>query len=326
MLRLSIIVPVYNTEQYLARCVESILSQSFADYELLLIDDGSTDGSGAICDEYAEKDKRVRVFHKENGGVSSARNLGLDNVRGEWVYFVDSDDEVLSGGIQTLMDGISEEVDVVMAGFEKINEKGAMVETIDKSGETVVLTKKESLASLYHGYALGFVYLGWMWLRLFRNETIQRNEIRFDNNLAIKEDTLFEAQYICKSNGVTRFVKKPVYRYFMRENSAMGGWRSGFDYKYVDSFYALIKMKHEIQKTPVCDPELSYIAKEGIWRRYVQIRERLKSSGRVDNDLLKTLRHELSKEGVNIFFFVLKKLKKIRKNVGCKHEHRALFL
>lgn len=92
MPKISIIVPVYNTERYLSKCIDSILSQSFTDFELLLINDGSLDYSGAICDQYAANDSRVTVFHKENGGVSSARNLGLDNARGEWVTFVDSDD------------------------------------------------------------------------------------------------------------------------------------------------------------------------------------------------------------------------------------------
>lgn len=91
---ISIIVPVYNAEQYLPRCIDSILAQTFTDFELLLIDDGSTDSSGKICVEYAGKDFRIRVFHKENGGVSSARNVGLDKARGEWVCFADSDDKM----------------------------------------------------------------------------------------------------------------------------------------------------------------------------------------------------------------------------------------
>ena len=91
---ISIIVPVYNTEKYLHRCIDSVLAQTYQDFELLLIDDGSKDSSGAICDEYAAQDTRVRVFHKENGGVSSARNVGLDLAQGEWVTFVDSDDYI----------------------------------------------------------------------------------------------------------------------------------------------------------------------------------------------------------------------------------------
>ena len=91
----SIIVPIYNTFSTLYRCIDSILAQSYTDFELLLINDGSVDGSGFICDEYAAKDSRVRVCHKQNGGVSSARNLGLDNACGEWITFIDSDDYVL---------------------------------------------------------------------------------------------------------------------------------------------------------------------------------------------------------------------------------------
>ena len=89
---ISIIVPVYNVEKYLQRCIESILTQTETDFELLLIDDGSKDKSGLICDEYAQKDKRVNVIHKENGGVSSARNLGIEKANGEWMCFIDADD------------------------------------------------------------------------------------------------------------------------------------------------------------------------------------------------------------------------------------------
>ena len=90
--KVSIIVPVYNVEKYLHRCVDSILLQTFTDFELLLIDDGSTDKSVGICDKYALKDRRIRVFHKKNGGVSSARNLGIKKSNGVYILFVDSDD------------------------------------------------------------------------------------------------------------------------------------------------------------------------------------------------------------------------------------------
>ena len=93
-MKISVIVPVYNTEKYLPRCIDSILAQTFTDFELLLIDDGSTDNSGRICGEYALKDKRIKVVHKENGGVSRARNLGIDNAQGEYLSFIDSDDYI----------------------------------------------------------------------------------------------------------------------------------------------------------------------------------------------------------------------------------------
>ena len=91
---ISIIVPIYNAEQYLHRCIDSILAQSYIDFELLLIDDGSPDNCGAICDEYANQDSRVHVFHKENEGVSSARNLGMAHAQGDWITFIDADDYV----------------------------------------------------------------------------------------------------------------------------------------------------------------------------------------------------------------------------------------
>ena len=89
---ISVIVPVYRVEKYIRRCVDSILAQSFRDYELILVDDGSPDYSGAICDEYATRDPRIRVIHKENGGLSSARNVGIDAASGEYLFFMDSDD------------------------------------------------------------------------------------------------------------------------------------------------------------------------------------------------------------------------------------------
>ena len=92
---LSIIVPIYNVRPYLCECLDSILSQPFCDYELILVDDGSTDGSGAICDDYATKDQRIIVIHKDNGGLSSARNAGLDAIKGKYVSFIDSDDYLL---------------------------------------------------------------------------------------------------------------------------------------------------------------------------------------------------------------------------------------
>src|SRR5690554_7275643 len=99
---ISVIIPVYNSEKYLHKCIDSVLAQSYTNFELILVNDGSTDGSGKICDEYAEKDERVRVFHKDNGGVSSARNIGLKNSSGDYIIHADSDDLMLSGALESL--------------------------------------------------------------------------------------------------------------------------------------------------------------------------------------------------------------------------------
>ena len=152
---ISVIVPVYNTEKYLHRCVDSILAQTFTDFELLLIDDGSTDKSGAICDEYAQKDSRVRVFHKENGGVSSARNVGLKNGRGEWISFVDSDDWVKKNFLDKLIVN-SENVDLGCVGFIQIEDK-LKYRNVDYEGSA-----SEGFRIFFENRILGF-----LWNKLF---------------------------------------------------------------------------------------------------------------------------------------------------------------
>ncbi len=122
----SVIVPVYNVEPYLARCLDSILAQTFTDFELLLIDDGSPDRCGEICDEYPGKDNRVRVFHQPNAGVSCARNKGLDVAKGHYVVFVDSDDYVLPSYLHALYEDASAHpgVGLVVHGHHSVNSWG----------------------------------------------------------------------------------------------------------------------------------------------------------------------------------------------------------
>ncbi len=126
--KISVIIPVYNTEKYLRRCIDSVLAQTYQDFELLLIDDGSKDSSGAICDEYAEKDTRVKVFHKENGGVSSSRNVGLEHARGEWITFVDADDWIAYDMLRQMLERADAKgADVVLGDFAFSFSKGDVI-------------------------------------------------------------------------------------------------------------------------------------------------------------------------------------------------------
>lgn len=121
----SIIVPVYQVEQYLKNCVDSILNQSYSNLEIILVDDGSPDHSGHICDEYAKKDERVKVIHKENGGLSDARNAGIEIATGEYLMFVDSDDFLSSGAIQTLVEVLEEQnADMAVGSIQCVDEQG----------------------------------------------------------------------------------------------------------------------------------------------------------------------------------------------------------
>ena len=124
---ISVITPVYNSEKYLDEAVQSVLKQSFTEWELLLINDGSTDGSGELCDRYLNLDKRIRVFHIENGGYGRARNLGLDNAEGEWVTFLDSDDHLAPGALQNMLNR-GNDSDLVMALYQTIPEQTMLKE------------------------------------------------------------------------------------------------------------------------------------------------------------------------------------------------------
>lgn len=174
---ISIIVPVYNVEKYLQRCIESILAQTLTDFELLLIDDGSKDKSGEICDNFALKDKRIKVFHKENGGVSSARNLGITKAQGEWITFIDSDDWVEPDYLANF----SMDSDLCVQGYY-------CGETLTVYTPTIVM-QNVGLSYMKAGYVSG------PYCKLFKAEIIQSNHISFDLQLSYGEDMLFLMQY-----------------------------------------------------------------------------------------------------------------------------------
>ena len=193
----SIIVPVYNTEKFLHRCIDSILAQTYTDFELLLIDDGSKDSSGTICDEYAAQDTRVRVFHKENGGVSSARNVGLDNARGEWITFVDADDWISKDYLEEL--AMHSDSDLVIADF--------VVEGEGQWNERLPVGQwqgKELSGIIEHDVALARFTAPWS--KLLKKSLI--GQIRFYTELTTQEDALFMFRYLCVVQNIQIIAQK----------------------------------------------------------------------------------------------------------------------
>ncbi|MBR5175327.1 MAG: glycosyltransferase [Bacteroidales bacterium] len=243
---LSIIVPVYNVAGYLPRCMERILSQSFTDFEVLLVDDGSIDGSHEIYNQLAEKDSRIRVFQKENGGVSSARNLGLRQATGEWICFVDADDILMEDGLQHLVDCISGEFDMVWGGYEILNERGERTYAIsDRISES--LTSEEGLEMLF--LPRYYRYLGYVWGRLFRRSVIVSSGITFDEDIRYNEDRLFCTRFMCVSNAGIRFTTIPVYGYYERSDSAMGLIERSFRPEFITDMMAMIRMRKVVYAT-----------------------------------------------------------------------------
>ena len=183
---ISIIVPIYNAESTLKKCIDSILTQSNHDFELILVDDGSKDASPAICDEYTKRDARVKVYHKENGGVSSARNLGLDYANGDWITFIDADDEVSNG---YLSDISRHSEDVIIKGYKKRFGK-TIIESL--STQDIITNSFLDFVSSYITSSLlrGPVY------KFYKKNIL--NNLRFLTDMKIGEDAWFVFNYLAR--------------------------------------------------------------------------------------------------------------------------------
>ncbi len=192
---ISIIVPVYNAEKYLDECISSVLRQSRQVWELILVDDGSTDRSSAICDSYSDKDFRIRVFHKENGGVSSARNFGIQKALGEWITFIDADDRLSEDFLPSRMDA---DIDIYITNVQYFPE------SVDIGWIAPCILKDHDFQSFFSQNAHKILLAPWA--KLFRREIIVDKGFSFNPKCRIGEDTLFNLQVIsaCHSAEVTQ--------------------------------------------------------------------------------------------------------------------------
>lgn len=206
---ISVIVPVYNVEKYLDRCVKSILSQSFSDFELLLVDDGSPDRCGEMCDEYAKGDSRIKAFHKRNGGLSDARNFGIEKALGEYLMFVDSDDYIHEQMLETLHRLITEnDADLAVCSAMDVF-KGKEVTQVREIRE-FTLNKTESYKYMLRGDGLPSACN-----KLYKRQTV--GEVRFPVG-KLYEDGFFTPQ-ILKRVEKTAVTSRPMYYYFRRADS-----------------------------------------------------------------------------------------------------------
>jgi glycosyltransferase involved in cell wall biosynthesis len=244
--KISIIVPVYNVDNYLRLCLNSILIQTFADFEVILVDDGSTDGSGAICDEYSAKDERIKVFHKENGGVSSARNLALDCIKGEWVFFCDADDMLFENSLEVLVGLISDGIDSVCCGYVKISESNELL-SYDTSEFSELLSSSDVLMDFYQPLFSKSKNI-YLWNRLLKVSIISGNKLRFREDLPIKEDGLFLVQYLCRCKGKHKLSSIPVYKYRINLTSVMNTYGKSLNSKTILGLSAGIECSKEIQQ------------------------------------------------------------------------------
>ncbi len=250
--KVSIIIPVYNAEKCLRRCIDSVLGQEYRDFELLLVNDGSTDASGAICEEYARRDPRIRVTHKENSGVSDTRNLATSQARGKYLQFVDSDDWITSDATRLLVSAAEENgCDLVISDFyrvvgERVSHKG----DIETEG---VMSREEFAAHMMEDPA--DFYYGVLWNKLYRREIVEKHHICMDPSISWCEDFMFNLEYILHAE---RFyaLRIPVYYYVKTKGSLVSQGNSisrtikmkRMVFAYYNNFYKNVLSEEEYEK------------------------------------------------------------------------------
>ena len=208
---ISIIVAIYNVEKYLDKCIQSIISQHYKDIEVILVDDGSPDSSPSICDDWAKKDKRIKVIHKKNGGVSSARNAGIEKAKGKYITFVDGDD-FISTSFSNVVDKI-QDYSYVCCSYN----------SIVGNNSHVVMPIADSEGDLKNNLIVGKITSGMynsIWNKFYDRNIIITNNIRFDESLVIAEDLKFNLDYFAIVKDL-RFINIPYYNYVENPNSAM---------------------------------------------------------------------------------------------------------
>lgn len=211
----SIVVPIYNAENYLRRCVDSILNQEYTDFELLLVNDGSTDASGDICEEYGDQDPRVIVIQKENTGVSDSRNRALERARGKYLQFLDSDDWITPDATRLFVRAAEEYgCDMVISDFYRV--VGERLSTKGDIEEEGVLTREEFAAHMMENPA--DFYYGVLWNKLYRRDIVEEHNLRMDTDINWCEDFMFNLEYIRYAK-VFYALHAPIYYYVKRKGS-----------------------------------------------------------------------------------------------------------
>lgn len=220
--KVSIIIPIYNVAEYIDECIESAHKQTYRNIEIILVDDGSPDTSGKKCDEWAKKDSRIKVIHKVNGGLSSARNAGLDVATGEYIYFLDGDDYIKNNLLETVVPYMNEGYDMVGFGYSAFYVSGNIKSMpYKKYGEFDLNGEKSKMQFLVQSLANGSI--GWeAWTRIFRRNIIEDNDLRFEDNRKIFAEDLYFSLCYCLHTEKILCIEDSLYYYRIRENSIMG--------------------------------------------------------------------------------------------------------
>jgi len=256
---ISVIVPVYEVEPYLDTCIESILNQSFRDLELILVDDGSPDRCGEMCDSWALKDARIRVIHQANAGLSEARNTGINNAKGEWLCFVDSDDWVAKDMLELLHAVIVESgADMAVSNYVKVSD-GSLGDVVHVAPG--LLTSEEYWLRLYAGNR---TYYTVAWAKLYKREVFAK--CRYTPGKINEDDQiLYDILSACKRIAIS---DKVVYYYRQRSNSIMGSTRSLKNLSVPEAHLKNAERMYETKRWFLAESALTFAVRELVFREY----------------------------------------------------------
>lgn len=221
--KISIITPIYNSEKTIEKCVKSQINQTYDNIEIILVDDGSKDNSGDICDKYCNMDNRIQVIHKKNEGVAEARNVGLSKATGKWILFVDSDDYLENNACENLIKitGLDDDIDIIIGTSNLVKNGYKVKNTVAKHNYSGIINeddKKNLIKNIFVNKNEEFSYVGTPWAKLYNAEFLKKNEVKFKRGLQLGEDMNFNFEAFFKASKIY-FYKEPIYNYAIDVNS-----------------------------------------------------------------------------------------------------------
>lgn len=295
---ISVIVPVYNTAEQLLKCIESILNQTYEDIELILIDDGSTDGSETIVDKYAAKDSRIKIVHQENQGESAARNKGLELATGDIITFVDCDDWIEPNMYELLINEMSEyNLDIAACGWSKDYDDKILPAINKLPVPEGVLDRNQTLKCIYMRDSYqGFAF---MWDKLYKRKVLTDNNedlFKFDTSMKIGGDVLYLARVALNANR-TRYIDKPSYHYYQRNNSGMHALSSQKMKDWISAYYKVLEL---MGNENVPDEIIGYIKRFIAYHASNAVEIAVRENNTVDKEYFQKVMKENENEYINL--------------------------
>lgn len=281
-MKFSVIIPVYNAERYLKECINSIIIQTYKNFELILVNDGSTDNSEEICQNYIKNDKRIKLINQKNSGVSSARNVGIKESTGALILFVDSDDSLEKDAIQTIVNNFDNN-DLLCYGYKEVYRDYYN----DVFSNNNLNSKDLFLKSVYLTKEVG----GYLWNKCFKADIIKKNKILFDTTLHYCEDLVFVTEYLKFCNKI-HYLNKTLYMYRMRKSSVSYNFFCKKNITLLNSYKKLIDDNNDV--------EISNKLKYNYLISYYKLKKLIPKNFYINNDIIKNEKNILKNEKLNL--------------------------